>query len=284
MLKRSSDDIHCTVIADCRSAEFDAVYELYNTIFTLSEEKESRDGFIKSMDLNADCKLSRKYGPFREMWISAKDKGGNVVGGADFSVFTIPQYRVATIHITYVFSAKNRRRQGIGTKLIEEIETVAETWLATSDTQIEDIYTFCEQNAPELMSAEEYVQDSLNADIDQCDRLIWWHKRRFRRLVMNYVQPPLDPNGEPCRNMTLNVRTTAKKFPAAIVYEHLMRFFNISVLKNTIGSTLSTNETLSEISKCRYIRTCGSIKYYIDLRKAILHGSFKPENLLYPRK
>lgn len=220
------------LIDDPLSPGFACLYELYDSIFTLPGEKESIDGFIKTSAFNKNEVLQNKYGPFAELWIKAVDVNQNIVGGVNFVVFCLPDISCVSVHIIYIFTDAEVRGKGIATKLLLAAESFAADWLRRRDVKYSDMYFFCEQNVPELMNEAEYIQDSMDSGIDPYERLMWWVKRGYRRLAIDYVQPPLSVNSEPCRILSLNVRSDNDYIDASIVYSHLCRFFYITVLKN----------------------------------------------------
>lgn len=264
------------VVDDAASDDFAALYALYDKVFTLPEEKDSADGFRTAMAFNHDSRLQEHYGPFAEMWLSATDSHGHVAGGINFDIFHIPSLRCSTMHIVYIFSRMDCRGHGLATGLLEEAETVARSWLASHGLPDAPLYMFCEQNAPELMSAAEYKRDSDDAGIDPCDRLMWWHRRGFRRLAINYVQPPLDDSGEPCRTLTLNIRSRRRAIPSAIIAEHLRRFLYISVLKNRCRRSEVAEKVIEEITRTATVRTEGNMAYYRRLKREVTASGFTP--------
>lgn len=255
-------------VQDTDTEEFRRIYDLYRRIFTLEEETESFDGLCASMALNGNPDLKRKYGPFQEIWLSARTPEGRLAGGADFNVFILPEKACATVHITYIFTDACCRNAGIGSALLQHIESEARHWVASQGFPLDyPLHVFCEQNAPECMSPEEYRRDAEAAGLDPCQRLIWWHKKGFRRLDTEYVQPPLSPQGKACTNLSLNVKTSKRLFPSAIVSGHLRRFFYIAVFKARTSHDAQTEEILRKIEATGSIPVTGSLKEYRELGK-----------------
>lgn len=106
---------------------------------------------------------------------------------------------------------------------------------------------FFEQNDPEKMTPEQYEQDTLNSGIDQKERMRMWAKLGARRVDFPYVQPPLSADQEPDETLSLCVMLaeyivrekkedflpdTLSGIPPHALYNHLYRFFAVSVLKN----------------------------------------------------
>jgi ribosomal protein S18 acetylase RimI-like enzyme len=221
---------------DCPDdARFKHVYSFYTTFFTLPEETESYKGFESTLALNHDKALAEKYGKFREAWLYATLPTSNeIIAGINFSVYELDnEYQdnssyAATGHIIYIFVKTEYRCMGMAKHMISLAEEKALNFIASQ----KKIIWFCEQNAPEKMSPEEYFADNINALIDQCDRLIWWDNLGYKRLQFNYVQPPLNPGQQACTNLTLNVKASNKKsIPSYLVKSHLERFFMIAVYK-----------------------------------------------------
>jgi hypothetical protein len=92
-------------------------------------------------------------------------------------------------------------------------------------------------NDPGRMTAEQVTADAIAALIDPAERLAWWHKQGFRRLALPYLQPPLQADKEACTYLDYYIRATAPAdaqlgtIPAAVLQEHLRRFFTVSVGK-----------------------------------------------------
>lgn len=270
--KTSAMDLGQTIkiqsVQDTDTEEFRQIYDLYRRIFTLEEETESFDGLCASMALNGNPDLKRQYGPFQEIWLSARTPEGRLAGGADFNVFILPEKACATVHITYIFTDACCRQNGIGSSLLQHIESEARRWVASQGFPMDyPLHVFCEQNAPEQMSPEEYRRDAETAGLDPCQRLIWWHKKGFRRLDTEYVQPPLSPQGKACTNLSLNVKTSKRLFPSAIVSGHLRRFFYIAVFKARTSHDAQTEEILRKIEATGSIPVTGSLKEYRELGK-----------------
>jgi ribosomal protein S18 acetylase RimI-like enzyme len=215
--------------------DFPAVYDFYKSFFTLPDETESFEGFEATLKLNADKQMAAKYGRFKECWLYATLPGTNeIIAGINFSVYELDsRYKDqtsfdATGHVIYIFVKVPYRGLGIATRLLKLAEKKA---LVFWDEPLRIIW-FCEQNAPEKMTPEEYFADNLNALIDQCDRLIWWDKHGYKRLAFNYIQPPLNPGQFACDNLTLNVKVkNQKELPSFLVKSHLERFFLLAVFK-----------------------------------------------------
>ncbi len=224
-----------------KSKEFKFIYNLYKKVFTLPEEQESYEGFEEVLGFNKDAKLLKKFGFFEEAWIYAKDPDTKkILGAVNFSTYQMPnsikkKYNLdGTNHTIYLFVKPEYRKIGLGKRLLEIMTNYSKLRLEGKKTlegkSDKKLYIMCEQNAPEMMTLNEYLADNLNARIDQCDRLMWWHKIGYRRLGFRYIQPALNKNLDPCTNLTLNILTEKKSnIPSIVVLEHLKRFFEILV-------------------------------------------------------
>ncbi len=214
--------------------DFPKLYDFYASFFTLPDETETFEGFEATLALNTDPLFIERYGPHEETWLYLREpEQGQIIAGVDFSTYLLSEnlqkaYGFSgTNHIIYIFVKPEYRSLGIATYLLGLTEDYARKFCGGGE-----VLFFCEQNAPELMTAEEYFSDNLNALIDQCERLKWWDRLGYKRLNFNYVQPPLNPGMEPCINLTFNVRAgKLNPIPSALVKAHLERFFVIAVFK-----------------------------------------------------
>jgi len=237
--------INYNLIEGSGNRNFPAFYDVYDKIFTIEEEKESYAGFEEVLDFNFNTSLQQKLGPFKEviLYCTAPDSN-EIIGGINFATYLYPdlfeKYKsFGTSHLFYLFVKPEYRNLNLGTDLISKAESFSRTFLFNwmkkrhekilfSDIQL---MVFCEQNSPEKMTLSQYWTDNLNSLTDQCDRLKWWNKRGFRRLNMNYVQPALNMENDPCLYLSLNVKTGLNSVPSDILLEHIKRIFSISILK-----------------------------------------------------
>lgn len=270
-----------SVVDGPQSPDFAALYALYDRVFTLPDEKESVTGFRKAFSFNGNAALQRLYGAFAELWIAARDGSDAVVGGINFDVFHLPEADCASLHVVYIFTDPQTRGRGVATELLARAESEARRWLAERGLPTIPLHLFCEQNAPELMTREAYARDRADAGIDPCLRLIWWHRRGFRRLRMNYVQPSLGEGADPCRTLTLNLRSARRSIPSQIVAAHLRRFFYLSVLKNPPQPSPDAERVLSSLTACRCVPLTGSLAYYRQLARRVSSPDFEPRQQLY---
>lgn len=264
-----------------QSPDFAALYALYDRVFTLPDEKESAAGFREAFSFNSDAALQARYGNFAELWIAAFDARGDVAGGINFDIFYLPEAACVSLHVVYLFTDPRFRGQGVATELLARAEAESRLWVAAQHLPSVPIHLFCEQNAPELMTREAYARDRADAGIDPCRRLIWWHRRGFRRLRMNYVQPSLGEGIEPCRTLTLNLRSSSRSVPARVVRAHLRRFFYLSVLKNPPRPSADAERVLASLGPDERVPLTGSIDYYRRLARRVAEPGFEPQRQLY---
>lgn len=269
---RKSLDLHFINRKD--DQHFSGLYDFYSTFFCLPDETETLDGFEKVLDLNTDKNLLEKYGKFEEAWFYLRTKENNeMVAGVNFATYFAntdlrrKQDFCGTVHVTYIFVKNEYRNLGLANYLLELVYEYSRKFMGEAGS----IVYFCEQNAPEMMSATEYFEDNLCALVDQCDRLIWWDKRGYKRLDFNYVQPPLNPGQNPFNNLTLNVKSPFRsEIIGAIVAFHLERFFAIAVLKGSDPINDATFvEQMKELEKLEFISLSGDQLYYQKLKEKI---------------
>lgn len=269
-------------------ANLSRFYWLYETIFTLPEERESFEGFEQVFGFNRDTRLLKRFGFFHESAICASDPAsGQLVAAVSVVTYEMPMaVRAATGvdgtgHVVYLFVRPDFRMLGIASRLMRVMKRYCNNLLLgrrgmdalMSPAGVEKkIYYLCEQNAPEKMTAAEYLADGTHAGIDQCDRLVWWLDQGYRRLDFRYVQPPLDAATGPCTNLTLNaeVEPDRQSLPSALVQAHLERFFSISVLKGSDATADATySAMIGELSSSAAIGLYGTRDYYGVLKREI---------------
>lgn len=264
---------------------FSELYSLYSGIFTLPDESETMMGFEKTLELNSYDTLLKEFGFYEELWLYACMPDTNeIIAGINFTYYKVGKSKVNqydfTKHITYLFVKNEYRGLGIASHLLK----AADEYVLNKHGQNNTIINFCEQNAPELMTTKEYFLDNINALVDQCDRLIWWHKQGYRRLAFNYVQPALNENQNPYTKMTMNIQYGGGLISSEIVRFHLERFFSITVLKGDIQKKDSLfYDQLKYLRLKTNIKTVGDPKYYMKLRDNIYAtlDSRKPLKQLY---
>ena len=96
------------------SDAFKALYQLYETVFPMPDEREPPEAFGEILAMNQNLDIQQKYGPYREtvalvrLW-----RGGPVVGGHIFGVTTSDDHIAAgyqaSVQAIYTFLHKNYR-------------------------------------------------------------------------------------------------------------------------------------------------------------------------------
>jgi len=275
------NNLSVNIIKTAAHKDFPELYEFYTSFFTLSDETETFEGFEKALILNKKRELQKQYGNFEEAWIYLKEpEKKKIIGGVNFSVYKskniIEKKYWGTVHITYIFVDADYRSLGVAKYLHKLAIKHGEDFIKTKDA----VLIFCEQNAPELMSVTEYFTDNINARVDQCERLIWWHKLGYKRLAFNYKQPPLNKGQSVCNNLTLNIKSNKKKVPATLIVFHLERFFNLAVFKgDTSRRDSSYTNQINFLKRNNSINTSGSIKYYKILKQNMYKNPEKWEKI-----
>ena len=221
------------------SPVFESFFESYSRAFILPDEMEDRDGLAECLALNrgsTHAALVARYGPFRELCVTARDPaGGHLVGGANF--IAIPQQsagrQIVTANLNYVFVDEAARGQGWFRPLIASLRKLIGGLFIPP---VETVLIFIEQNDPLLLTPEAYARDSGFSGIDQFDRLRIWASLGALVLDFPYVQPALSAQQEPDDRLISSVLGAADaSLDANLLEQHLQSFFGISVLK---GQTL----------------------------------------------
>jgi GNAT superfamily N-acetyltransferase len=222
---------------------FDGFYDLYDSIFTLPDEKESREGFLKVFSLNDDAELQEKYGPYRED-VAVIIFNGEIVAGCNYLIRARrPEEKRedwggvdALVQLNYVFVADGERGKGYHRLLTEKMEEQAALFFANvhgfNNDFVPVICTFAEQNNPLRMTLEEYEADNAAAGTDQCDRLLAFQRGSYRRLDFPYIQPALEEGGDPCDYLMLVVKKPeGTQITNALMCSYLSTFIGVSIKK-----------------------------------------------------
>jgi len=234
--------LHATLDGD--SDLFDAFFAGYDKAFVLPREKESREGFVRCLELNhgaAYQRLSVQYGAYREVCAIAEDsETGLTIGGINF--FGMPLTSRSgghgvTANLNYIYIHEEARGKGNLSRLFASArELIAGLFPNEADQMC--VLVFIEQNDPFRMSEEDYRRDSTFAGLDQFDRLRMWAKLGARVVDFPYQQPPLAREQDPDDTLIYSVIGAHKDSLSAEILEgHLRRFFGVSVLK---GRDLAT--------------------------------------------
>src|SRR3989338_1828245 len=239
------------VIDTPNDPHFREFYNLYKTVFTLPSERETPRGFNEVLAINNNTELAALVGgKYREATILMRDPTTNeVIGAINFTAYPMNDDVAretgidATSHVIYLFTHQDYRKAGVAKRLKDLTKKYVKAFTLGENPKSAildnkqlsrdiNLLSMCEQNAPELMTAREYLDDNVNAGIDQVDRLRHWVRAGYNRMNMEYVQPPLEEGGDPCEYLTLNAEAPVNtRIPGSVIAAHLDRFFGISVLK-----------------------------------------------------
>lgn len=218
------------------SRVFDQFFDAYDKAFVLPAEKEERSGFQAALDLNHGepyQRLSRRFGPFREVCLTVHD-GEQFVGGANFfaTICSAADGTPApTSSLNYIFVEQGTRGKGYLKRIITAIQALVPC-LFKADEPLAQGLMFVEQNDPFRMTPEQYGLDTKVSGIDQFDRLSIWGRAGARIVDHVYVQPPLSADQEADDTLALSViGASGAGISACVLRDHLVRFFAISVLK-----------------------------------------------------
>jgi hypothetical protein len=217
------DGIWLTVLTRSTDPALEHFFAAYDAAFVLGDEKEDLSGFKACLDLNSGAeydRLSRLYGPYREIVLLLSDgAGGRVLGAANFIAFA-GDGRSPTIS-----------RRGHFARLLALVrsETAAAfDWRGPAP----DALIFIEMNDPVKMPEADYALDSAHAGLDQVDRLRIWERRGARVVDMPYRQPPLSADQTADSDLLLGVLgAEGDGLSACTLAAHMRRFFGVTVLK-----------------------------------------------------
>lgn len=204
----------------------------YDRAFVLPDEKEDEDGLRACLALNhgdAHAALTARYGPFRELCLVAETPDGATVGGANLIALPSRGGALVTANLNYLFVDPAMRGRGHLRRLVTAIRTLLATLF---ERPAERVLVFIEQNDPFAMSEEAYDRDTRFTGLDQFDRLRMWSRLGARIVGFDYRQPALVEGGRPDDTLILSVLGAEDDaLDAAVLRDHLRRFFGISVLK-----------------------------------------------------
>lgn len=229
-----------TATLDPAAPVLEEFYAGYEKAFVLPNEREQLDGFRDCLALNLPPRhgdLERRYGPFREIVLIARDGArGPMIGGANLIGFAPAKFPgdagppPMTINLNYMFTVPVARRRGFLRALLGTVAPAARAMLGLEATV--PALTFIEQNDPLRMSVEDYVRDTEATGLDQVDRIAIWARLGAMVVDFAYVQPPLSASHVAEESLVLSVLgAPAPRLSACRLEHHLRRFFAISVLK-----------------------------------------------------
>ncbi|XVS63621.1 GNAT family N-acetyltransferase [Actinosynnema sp. CA-299493] len=245
---RSALGLEVKATDDGGSELFDVFHEGYDQAFTLPDEKEERDGFVRCLALNGGAefeRISARLGAFRELVVVAA-LGGEVVGGANLLVTPLREHRAVTVNLNYAYVLPGHRGKGLLRRLVAACAELA-AWLFPG---VGPVVTVLELNDPLLLTARQYAQDSAVSGVDQFDRVVIWARIGVRVVDFPYVQPPLSDAQQADATLMLGVLAEPGfELSGGLLADHLERFFAISVLKN--GDLDSNRPAADQVRECR---------------------------------
>lgn len=233
----------------------------YDRAFVLPNEKEERHGFEECLKFNHGHeyqRLASLYGPFCEPVAIAvlRDNENQpiTVGGANFISYSLigeSGVPCLAMNLNYIFVVPEWRGKKLLRRILVACEGLAKKMCfqandATSKTNL-PVLMFMELNDPFRLTQAQYELDSSYTGIDQFQRLGVWARMAARIVDFPYIQPPLSENQVADDSLALAlIGGHTDGLPACQLFEHIERFFSISVLK---GKPLeSSTEAMRQLS------------------------------------
>jgi GNAT superfamily N-acetyltransferase len=224
---------------DPRLPEF---YELYGKVFTLPEEREPIEGFRTVLGLTADPAVARDFGPISERITLAIDPAtGKVIGATNYIYYGYGEAwteygAAASCQLNFICVDPKHRGRGVAPRLLRDMEEKLAIFAEGAVPASRGfLFVTCEQNNPARMTKDQLAADIRDSGMDPNARLAWWVRQGYRRLDFAYRQPPLNPGQDACAYLDYYVRFPDGRdrpgLPAALLAEHLRRFFFVSVGK-----------------------------------------------------
>ena len=235
------DDISYLTFAAPEEPLLEKFYDLYGRVFTLPEEREPVSGFRTVLALNADPEVQRRFGPLEErITLACEDGTGRVLGATNYILYAYPEGAfdyAASCQLNFICVDEEARGRGIAGQLLARLEREVRDYAnARAPRRPQAAFITCEQNDPGLMTPAQLAADRDASGIDAEARLAWWVRRDFRRLDFRYRQPPLNPGQQACEYLNYYIHfvpdgAAPERLPAALLKDHLRRFFFVSVGK-----------------------------------------------------
>ena len=124
----------------------------------------------------------------------ALDEEENIIGGLVADWYS----GCESLEIIYIAISPSKRRDGIGTHLLDySIDKIRESIVEESNT-IKRI--FIEVDIPDLPKVSTFSSENV---MDSTERISVWEKWGARRIPINYIQPSLSMNKDPVGHMML---------------------------------------------------------------------------------
>ena len=251
-------------ISDSAHASFQEFYDLYKSIFTLSDESESMDGFATVLDLNNRVEIQNNFGPFEEEIFAIRDpRSSQIIAAANFVKYAFPNNSElaydGSCQLNFILVHKDSRGLGIADILLDKIESemIAYTALYANG---HNFFITCEQNNPDKMSPKEISDDVHAALIDPIKRMAWWRRHGYKKLDFPYIQPALGTSSAPCNYLDYYIKicsdeSNPQTISSSILLEHLRRFMFVSIGKFEVDMSKDSSWMAMShfISSKRYI-------------------------------
>lgn len=200
--------------------------EGYHQAFILPEEKEEFNDFKTLLNQNHAplySELSRKFGPFASCVFVIKDHH-KVIAGASLDMFGSSK----SMHLNYCFVDEHHRQKGLLKNILEASHQICHNLSGSSHPFL----LFLEINNPQKMPINKQRLDEQHSGLNQDTRLLVWERVGASLIDAPYIQPSLSKDKEPCRDLLLAcIAPQVDCLPSQKVYDHLWRFFGLSVLK-----------------------------------------------------
>jgi hypothetical protein len=238
----------------------DKMYKLYEKVFPIAEERESKENLIEALRANkARATGSPGNAPAIEHWVMVENEKGEIIAANNSCVFSafnnpeVSQYVSGTTHLNYTFVDPAYRGQGHGERAggysaEKAREFIAGTFGDGRKPSGIKMLEIAEQNAVLKMTPEEILVDTTGAQTDQSKRRNIFETWGFRQLDLPspYVQLPLEPRSEggesasgmdlicrgiPAPKSFLNIAAEPDEVPAPVVKFHLEQFMKQAVSK-----------------------------------------------------
>lgn len=236
------------------------MYKLYEKVFPIETERESKENLINALRNNKLHDGSNGDAPSREQWVMVQNEQGEIVAANNSMVFSavnhtdVSHYVAGTTHLSYTFVDPSFRGQGHGERAGGYSAEKAREFIASTygdgrkPTGIQ-MLEIAEQNSVLKMTPEEVLTDTAGAQTDQTKRRDIFESWGFRQMALPspYVQLPLEPRSEggesatgmdlvcrgiPAPKSFLNIPPAPDEVPSSVVKFHLHEFMKQAVSKS----------------------------------------------------
>jgi hypothetical protein len=238
----SADGLRIDVSSTAGGKVFADFFAGYDRAFILPDEKEDEEGLRACLALNhgtAYERVSARFGPFREVILTAREDG-QPVGGANLISFPLPSRSgdtdssIISTNLNYIYIDAAFRRRGYFRRLVAALDTVVRCLFESGSAEAAPRrhLVFFELNDPFRLSEESSERDTGHSGLDQFARVGIWARLGARIVDFPYVQPALSEDQAPDGSLGYGVLGAAgTALGACVLHDHLERFFGISVFK-----------------------------------------------------